>query len=272
MVLVSSCQHQRNQYTDFYGNIQNLNSLESKEILLLYPDKEFDRNNLRKLILAYDSVYLFAAWISGQQPEMVSVHGEKLPIAVVPMTCGSGCGKLGVKGIEFTEEKFKSVVQLFLESNKHDHIFFYELGRNFWFYESSLTLKEFPENKYIRTGFAIFFRNALIYELKIKVGDINGISYSTYMEKNAEAWRDFFANSETNPLRALLVSKKIKENQKAILWSMYWWSLYEAEGFSSDFLVRYFQKIKKQNPPNSVEELIWNFTNSYEEARNTQVN
>lgn len=272
MVLVSSCQHQRNQYTDFYGNIQNLNSLESKEILLLYPDKEFDRNNLRKLILAYDSVYLFAAWISGQQPEMVSVHGEKLPIAVVPMTCGSGCGKLGVKGIEFTEEKFKSVVQLFLESNKHDHIFFYELGRNFWFYESSLTLKEFPENKYIRTGFAIFFRNALIYELKIKVGDINGISYSTYMEKNSEVWRDFFANSETNPLSGLLMSKKIKENQKAILWSMYWWSLYEAEGFSSDFLVRYFQKIKKQNPPNSVEELIWNFTNSYEEARNTQVN
>ncbi|MBN3581066.1 hypothetical protein JYB64_01625 [Algoriphagus aestuarii] len=272
LVLGSSCRHQGIQYTDFYGNIQNLNFLESKEILLLYPDKEFVRNDLKKLILSYDSVYLFAAWISGQHPEMDSVYGEKLPVAVVPMTCGSGCGKLGMKGIEFTERKFKNVVQLFQESNIHDHIFFYELGRNFWFYESSLTLKEFSENNYIRTGFAIFLRNALIHELKIKVGDINGISYSTYMQKNSEAWRDFYANSETNPLRALLMSEKIKENQKAILWSMYWWSLYEAEGFSSDFLVRYFQEIKKQIPPNSVEELIWNFTNSYDQVRNSQVN
>jgi hypothetical protein len=267
LVLVSSCQHQRIQYTDFYGNIQNLNFLESKEILLLYPDEEFCRNDLRKLILTYDSVYLFAAWISGQQPEMVSVYGEKLPIAVVPMTCGSGCGKLGVKGIEFTEEKFKSVVQLFQESNKHDHIFFYELGRNFWLYESSLTLMEFSENKYIRTGFAIFLRNALIHELKIKVGDINGISYSMYMQKNSEAWRDFFANSETNPLRGLLMSKKIKENQKAILWSMYWWSLYEAEGFSLKFLKIYFQEVKSRKIPDSVEDLIFNFNDSYERAR-----
>jgi hypothetical protein len=267
LVLGSGCRQQEIQYTDFYGNKHNLISIESKEIRLFYPERKYNRNELKGLLWAYDSAYLFAARISGQHPEMDSVYGVKLPIAVVPTTCGSGCGKLGMKGIEFTEEKFKSVVQLFQESNIHDHIFFYELGRNFWFYESSLTLKEFPENNYIRTGFAIFLRNALIHELKIKVGDINGISYSRYMQKNSEAWRVFFANSETNPLRILLMSKKIKESQKAILWSMYWWSLYESEGFSSIFLKIYFQEVKSRKIPDSIEDLIFNFNDSYEKAR-----
>lgn len=267
LILGAGCSQKEIQYTDFYGNIQDLEYVESKEIRLFYPVKKFNRSELKKLLHTYDTAYLVAARIGGQHPGLDSVYGEKLPIAVVPMTCGSGCGKLGMKGIEFTEEKFKTVVQLFQESNIHDHIFFYELGRNFWFYESSLTLKEFSENKYIRTGFAIFLRNALIHELKIKVGDINGISYSTYMQKNSEAWRDFFANSETNPLCALLMSKKIKENQKAILWSMYWWSLYEAEGFSLKFLKIYFQEVKSRKIPDSVEDLIFNFNDSYERAR-----
>ncbi|MFN3996912.1 hypothetical protein [Algoriphagus sp.] len=267
LVLGAGCRQQEIQYTDFYGNIQDLEYVESKKIRLFYPVKKFNRSELKKLLHTYDTAYLVAARIGGQHPGLDSVYGEKLPIAVVPTTCGSGCGKLGMKGIEFTEEKFKNVVQLFLNSDKHDHIFFYELGRNFWFFESSLTLKDHPENTHIRTGFAIFLRNVLIHELKIEVGNINGVLYSLYMREISEAWEEFTKNNGPNPLHALLVNQDTMERQKPIFWSMYWWSLYELEGFSSKFLEVYFQEVKRQIAPDSVEDLIFNFTDSYEKAK-----
>jgi hypothetical protein len=231
--LVSGCHEREIQYIDFYGNKKNLISMESKEILLFYPDKKYKRNELKRLLQTYDSAYLFAARISGQHPGMDSNFGKKLTIAVVPTTCGSGCGKLGMKGIEFTEEKFEKIFNLFVESDLHDHLYFYELGRNFWFYDKALTLSGHKENAHIRTGFAIFLRNVLIHELAIKVGSINGVPYSKYMENNSEAWEEFKKNSGPNPLDALLVDENIDDNQKSILWSMYWWSMYESESFSS---------------------------------------
>lgn len=265
--VVSGCHQREIQYTDFYGNKKNLIFIESKEILLFYPDKEYNRDELKSLLHTYDTAYLFAARISGQHPGMDSSYGEKLPIAVVPATCGPGCGKLGMKGIEFTEVKFERIFQLFVESDLHDHLYFYELGRNFWFYEKSLTLNGHSENANIRTGFAIFLRNVLIHELGIEMGNINGIPYSQYMQESCEVWEKFKKNNEGKYILNLLTRKDISLIQKPILWSRYWWSLYESEGFSSEFLELYLQEIKGQKAPVSIEELIFNFTDSYEKSK-----
>jgi hypothetical protein len=265
--VVSGCHQQEIQYTDFYGNIQNLNYLESKEILLFYPDKKYNRNELKRLLQTYDSAYLFAARISGQHPGMDSSYGEKLTIAVVPTTCGSGCGKLGMKGIEFTEEKFKKIFNLFVESEKHDHLYFYELGRNFWFYDKAFTLNGQKENAHIRTGFAIFLRNVILYELGVDVEEINGKPYAQYMRDNYEIWENFKKNNEQNFLFDLLIRENVHLTEKPILWSMYWWSMYESEGFSSKFLEFYLQEVKRQKVPDSIDDLVENFTNSFENSR-----
>jgi len=66
-------------------------------------------------------------------------------------------------------------------------LFFYELGRNFWFYEpSAVKVREIDG---IRTGFAVFFRDMILNELNLNVAPINGEPYLAYMEDKKDLWK-----------------------------------------------------------------------------------
>jgi hypothetical protein len=261
-----SCHRSDTEYIDFYGTKHHFISLESKEIQLLFSNKDYDKTSLKKILDLYDSAYILAARISGEEPSIDSAYREKLTLAVVPDTCGSGCGKLGMKGIELTEKKFDEVYRLFVDSAKHDHIFFYELGRNFWFYEAAFTLPNNSEVEYIRTGFAIFLRNVLINKLKIEVGNINGVPYNQYLENSNIYWAEFVRNRGGSDLLQDLIDDQSQTYNKPLLWSMYWWNLFVEEKYSLEFLAKYLNDIRNRKPPESIDDLILNLTDSYETA------
>ncbi|WP_209331282.1 hypothetical protein [Lunatimonas salinarum] len=181
---------------------------------------------------------------------------DRLPVAIVPSTCGSGCGRLGRKGIEITEEKFKRIYNQFVQHGDYDHLFFYELGRNFWFYEpSDIKLQEMDD---IRTGFAVFFRDLLLYELKIKVAPINGKPYSEYMVDKNERWKkmkpEWLQSNKPNEFE-ILRGKYFPNG--SVFWSALWWERYQMYGNNSiQKMLQYLQ----QYPPKSESEWLKLFT------------
>ena len=78
---------------------------------------------------------------------------NRLSIAQVSATCGAGCGQIGVTGIELEDQYFMILYDQVRINKQFDQVPFYELGRNFWFYQEQLgNIDSFL------TGFAILNR------------------------------------------------------------------------------------------------------------------
>ena len=135
-------------------------------------------------------------------------------------------------------------------------MFFYELGRNFWFYEpSTVKMKEMDD---IRTGFAVFLGDMLLSEMKLKVAPINGVPYLAYMEDKKDRWktiREEWLPSAT-PDEFENLRKKYFPNP-SLFWSMLWWERYQMYGKEG------IQKVLKdlhQLPPISENDWLKFFT------------
>lgn len=229
LILYQSCDSNRIRYPQFEGGHLDLSYQESKNLLLLLPSGNFNADTLASILQTYDLAYELASEISGREPNLSPLETEKLPLAIVPATCGPGCGRLGRKGIEITEEKFRQIYDQFLKHGKHDHLFFYELGRNFWFYEASAVKRKEMDD--IRTGFAVFFRDLILNELKLNVAPINGKPYFEYMEDKKNRWktiREEWLPSAT-PDEIENLRKKYFPNP-SLFWSMLWWERYQMHG------------------------------------------
>lgn len=220
------------RYQQFEGDHLDLSYQESKHVLLLLPNVNFNADTIQSLLKTYDLAYELATALSGRQPDPSPMQIDKLPLAIVPSTCGSGCGRLGRKGIEIREEKFRRIYNQFVKHGDYDHLFFYELGRNFWFYEpSDIKLQEMDE---IRTGFAVFFRDMLVNELNLKVGPINSEPYTKYMEDKNERWnkmkKEWLQSDKPNEFENL--RGKYFPNGP-LFWSTLWWERYQMHGKDS---------------------------------------
>ncbi|WP_143156063.1 hypothetical protein [Cyclobacterium lianum] len=216
-------------YTHFSGETSALKVLSGQEVMLLYPKEDYKVDSLEIMLETYDNAYMLAVEISGREPLPPPQKTDKLPVAIVPSSCGRGCGRIGRKGIEITKAKFDLIYREFVVNGRHDHLFFYELGRNFWFYvEDSADL----EWEAIRTGFAVFLRDLLIRELSLKVTSINGVPYMRYMEGKQSRWMQLIRNrkfieftwEEIQPIKEKLFP------HASLFWSMLWWDIYQKRG------------------------------------------
>lgn len=275
IALILSSRQNRMEYTSFLGEKHVLQIRESEEIILLYGKEGYDREKIAEMLAFYDLVYRLFIEICGDEPKPSLVQTEKLPLAIVPNTCGPGCGLLGAKGIEMTESKFSQIYNLYVDSLRHDHLFFYELGRNFWLYEDVLTYPGSRVNDDIRTGFAIFMRNVAIRELGIHVGSINGIFYKKYMENNHKMWDRYMSDSTATLENTLLGEKDIGGQgsfHKPNLWAAFWWDLYSREGYRKAFLQKFLHGLENQGPPESEAKIFLNFYRSACSAANRDLN
>ena len=115
-------------------------------IALLTPlasDDRYDVATLEQITTRLDQGWEFYAQFTGKLPQTYPSYVTEdglSTIAVVPQTCGAGCGFLGATGIEFWQEPYFSVDfhDLVRDQNLFPHYPFYELGRNFWFYGAQL--------------------------------------------------------------------------------------------------------------------------------------
>lgn len=231
LIFFLGCGEERLKYKSFEGKSFTLNSINSKEVLMLYPKGFYNRDSLSLMLDIYDKAYYIAVEIASQNPLPSSLQStDKLPLAIIPRSCGPGCGRLGQKGIEIEKNSFDLIYKEFVLNGNQDHLFFYELGRNFWFFGEESNDVEWET---INTGFAVFFRDMLINELNVSVAPINQIPYLEYLQHKQILWNKFRMECQDNGFNTWEEIQQIKTRyfpNSTIFWSSMWWDLYHKKG------------------------------------------
>jgi hypothetical protein len=182
------------EYTSFNGERYSLFAYEGRNVRVLADQPNLDIDGLIHWIdLGYDAY--FAA--TGQHPGDTAQSQGKTTIARAT-TCGAGCGYLGVRGVEIAPDFFDEAVAEFARSGKPDHIFFYEFGRNFWFYGDKLEFNHARADQSSR-GSGDFFTNGFPIFMERAISEFLEIEYS-----GAGAGADGFESSNARWLTGYL--------------------------------------------------------------------
>ncbi len=139
---------------------------QGKRIVFLTAKNDLDRQVMGVFLDRLDGAWQFYEEIMGRSPRRFKQLKGQPTIAAVPdakLTCGYGCGFVGVTGIEVSA--FDRVDFPLVKKNPKafPHYYFYEMGRNFFLFghrHSSFT-----------TGFAVFMRYAAMDALKCEDPD-----------------------------------------------------------------------------------------------------
>lgn len=180
-----------------------------------------------------------------------SAKGRSYYVAEVKNTCGSGCGKIGLPGIEIQSDKLRKIYRGFTRTKKFDSLIFYELGRNFWLYDDQLTSSEFGLSNAMRTGFAVFMRNICIDKLKIDADSVNNLPYDDYLVDLKEIFYRYAEDSALS-ITDVLIYGKLPERSSDLevtasnFWASLLFFLYEQKGFGDDWLNRIWREISKR--------------------------
>ena len=117
--------------------------------------------------------------------------------------------------------------------------------------------KEKSEWEEIHTGYAVFFRDLLVKELKLDIAPINGIPYLKYMEDKQCRFERFLAGIETDSLNWEKV-ERIKKQQfphSPLFWSSLWWELYQKQG--REGVKAALHQLKEEPRPGNGESWFW---------------
>ena len=159
-------------YTSYDGATLTLYPWTGSQIAVLTTSNSLDPNVMEPLLDALDRAFDVYAYITGREPALFRNHEGLLTIAQVPTTFGTNGGALGwlgSTGIELSQDVWTRLYNGVAQSGQFDQAVFYELGRNFWFYEAQLgAIDPFV------TGFAIVNRFISMEQANLPGGPFNG--------------------------------------------------------------------------------------------------
>lgn len=217
----------------------------NKRIGLYYKYNENDQIIYSKIKLNKDFIYDFTLQMNHAIKLFNSItninkSNEVYYVAFVKKTCGIGCGKLGGPGIEIEISKLRSILNSYYKEKNFDSLLYYELGRNFWFYDNQLSYNS--DTSPLRDGFAIFMRAVCIEKLNFHHDSINGISCYEYIDdlKNWYFSQKVEMNSNTYiSFCTTLGSYQMSNNNKS--WASIFYNLYCE--FGNDWLYKFWKEI-----------------------------
>ncbi|WP_284663311.1 calcium-binding protein [Myxococcus sp. SDU36] len=142
-----------------------------RNIALRTPDRTTCTTpQIQHIVTGIDKGVDFYAEVTGDDPPQHLHYDELNSLAVLPsgaaLPCvGVACGYRGFTGVEFKFEVFRDQMCPDAAAGVHDSTPYYELGRNYWFYETKLSSNESNYGHSIRTGYAVAMRFlAMSYE------------------------------------------------------------------------------------------------------------
>ena len=190
--------------------------------------------------------------------------GRTYSIAEVDQTCGTGCGRIGFPGIEIQTGKFLKIYNSYTKYKKFDSLIFYELGRNFWFYDDQLTCSVSGISNAIRTGFAVFMRNICVDKLSIDADSINQVDYSTYLYDLKNIFYQYSADTSLNISKVLIYGmlpdvSEYFEVTGSNFWASLLFFLYEQKGFGDGWLNSIWREISKRPIAENETDILNNF-------------
>jgi hypothetical protein len=122
-------------------------------VIFLTTDSSFDPGLMGIWVSRLDGGWGLYTELTGRKPRPFKQFEEKAMIAAVPgydLTCGAGCGYVGVTGIELAMFYDHNYPELKTHLNSMPHYVFYEMGRNFYTFGD--------RHSCFITGFAVFMR------------------------------------------------------------------------------------------------------------------
>ena len=175
-----------------------------EHVAFLTISDDFDAKAMTGFVGKLDGGWKTYLDFTGKSPRGSRLVDGKAPIAAIPgsgLTCGFGCGYVGHTGIEangFYTGTYKSIQK---DPRNTPHIYFYEMGRNFFTFEE--------RHDTFTTGFAVFMRYVCIDTLELVDGD----------EKTREiinAAIDVYSETDMPFLKAFTNSHGLTEKQNRL--------------------------------------------------------
>lgn len=185
-------------YTTFQGATLNLFKYEGVNTMILANSNTLNATAMNNWLQATDGTYNFYYNATGKYPICYAktCFNGKATIARVDATCGPSCGYLGFTGIELLNTDFDNTYTRILNDNQYDQAFFFEFGRNFWYYDKQL---KYTSNDAIVNGYAVFMRFMAIESLGLNGAPYNGkIDFSTYRSQVQNLRNTYMANPNLN--------------------------------------------------------------------------
>ena len=173
----------------------------SKRLAILTADTGRDPEVMQRLFDTFEDVYDFYAQITGKTPHVhTDQYDKRLTIAVVPTTCGGGCGRLGWAGIELLPGTFDELYNAANKKNpQYEQTVFYEFGRDFFFYSDQLRLHADGDNarelgsKSLQTGSAVAMRLMAMEAVRVDGAPFKGMPFNE-LKAHIEQVVDAYAN------------------------------------------------------------------------------
>lgn len=137
-----------------------------ERLVLLTTNPNFNMRVMGRFVRRLDSGWKLYADLVGRSPALFKSLSGKPTITAVPngdLTCGYGCGFVGLSGIEvagFYNDDYPLVVR---RPNAFPHYYFYEMGRNYYLFGERHSL--------FTTGFAVFMRYVCMDTLRCEDPD-----------------------------------------------------------------------------------------------------
>lgn len=181
---------------------------EGRNLVLLTASQSYQPAVIAKIVSTLDAAYDYYVAVTGRTPSLHYSMNGKGTIAEVDVTCGAGCGYLGLTGIELLPGSFAKLYSQVASSNLYDQVLFYELGRNFSFYGSQIDYKEQElEQGTVITGYAVYMRFKSMQAAGAQGAPFNGQPFETFKANVAGLVDSYEASASSNWQNTLRIGK-----------------------------------------------------------------
>ncbi|MBL9137714.1 MAG: DUF1565 domain-containing protein, partial [Verrucomicrobiales bacterium] len=241
-------------YTTFDGRLVTRALVKGQKVALLPSDPTLHPPTLDRIASALDRAYDAYLAAAGRPPQPYRMIQGLLPIAAVDQTCGAGCGYLESTGIELQQVTFDRLYNGALFRDQYDQTPFYELGRNFWLYESKIAYRESTATP-ISTGFAVFMRFYSMEAAGVAGGPINDVEFGVF-KSAIEALVDDYLKSPSYQWGNTLAVNRAPTNP------------YQLNG--TDLFASFLFRLRRDFGGNEFIQRLWRAVDARPVATNTQ--
>ena len=155
-----------------------------RNIVFLTTDANLDAGMITHFVACLDQGWDTYADLTGREPQLFKQWNGMPTVTAVPsgdLTCGAGCGYIGVSGVELALFYERDVPVMKKNPRSFPHYGFYELGRNFYTFGD--------RHSCFITGFAVFMRYACMDAVGCEDAEIQN-------RRHIEAAEAIYAKSE----------------------------------------------------------------------------
>ena len=248
-------------YTSFQGENLTRYVWPGANIAVLTSSGTLDTGVMDKMVTAFDAGYIYYETSTGRKPSLFRNVNGKATIAEVASTCGAGCGYVGFTGIEIRTDYFNPLYNQVKNDNLYDHIIFYELGRNFWFYRDKIEYKGSDDTGLVGTGYALYMRFKAMESAGVQGAPFLGVAFNDY-KANTRALVDLYEADPTltwsNTLRVDGAPRNLTNLNGTHLFASFCMRL-ERDYGGANFVNKLWKEVDKQPNATTTTEALNNF-------------